>query len=150
CKDIDSKPLAGVEVALYRTSSRPGKAERLHMTTTSENGRFEFRELLPPPARDSADVWHYGLVIRKKGYESRIIPYLRPDQGSDPQLFFLNRAATLQGRVTDPNGQPVVGAQVWTQSLSSGPVEGISCTRTDANGHFAITDAPGREGTANS
>jgi beta-lactamase regulating signal transducer with metallopeptidase domain/5-hydroxyisourate hydrolase-like protein (transthyretin family) len=140
CKDVDGKPLTGVEVVLYRNSLRPGSAERLYAITTGTDGHFQFRDLLPLPAEGSAGAWHYGLVIRKTGHGSRVIPYLLPNSTSDAQPYFLGRAATLQGRVTDPSGKPVVGAHVWAQSLASGPVEGVCSTRTDTDGRFAIND----------
>jgi 5-hydroxyisourate hydrolase-like protein (transthyretin family) len=49
-------------------------------------------------------------------------------------------ATTLKGRVTDPDGKPVAGAQVWPNVISVRPLEGICSARTDADGRYAITD----------
>ncbi|HJT77299.1 MAG TPA: carboxypeptidase regulatory-like domain-containing protein, partial [Gemmataceae bacterium] len=50
-------------------------------------------------------------------------------------------AATLRGRVTDPNGKPIAGAQVWAAfGLMTALQEGVRSTRTDADGRYAITD----------
>jgi hypothetical protein len=43
--------------------------------------------------------------------------------------------------VTDEAGKPVVGARVWShQRLRTGPIDGVSCAVTDADGKYAITD----------
>jgi beta-lactamase regulating signal transducer with metallopeptidase domain/5-hydroxyisourate hydrolase-like protein (transthyretin family) len=140
CNDEEGKPLAGVKVALYRQDYRDRAVERLRTEETGDDGGFHFRELPPLPPREAPLTWCYGLVVTKQGRGS-IIQYLFYEGFlKNPLQFKLRPAATLQGRVTDANGKPIAGAQVWAQGLVNGPVEGVAGTRTDADGHYAITD----------
>jgi beta-lactamase regulating signal transducer with metallopeptidase domain/5-hydroxyisourate hydrolase-like protein (transthyretin family) len=139
CQDEDGKPLAEVRVVLYREDYRKLKAEQLRAEVTGGDGRFEFRELAPLPAGQERAAWWYAVVVTKSGRGS-LVRLVSAESLKNPLLFKLRPAATLEGRVTDPGGKPVAGAHVWALGLITGPVEGLTSTRTDADGRFALTD----------
>src|SRR5207249_4048453 len=83
--------------------------------------------------------WQHALVLTKPGRGS-LIQWLYGARLKPPVRFTLRPAATLQGRVTNTNGQPVANARVWAHALLSGPIDGVGSTRTDADGRYAIRD----------
>ena len=50
--------------------------------------------------------------------------------------------ATIRGRITNSQGQPVAGATVWGGNIAqiAKPIPGIVCAVTDADGRYEITD----------
>jgi hypothetical protein len=47
----------------------------------------------------------------------------------------------LSGRVTDPDGEPIAGADVFIDSYPSNlPIEGVFSARTDADGRYELSD----------
>jgi 5-hydroxyisourate hydrolase-like protein (transthyretin family) len=139
CQDEAGKPLAGVQVSLYRQDFLKSRLERLRAETAGDDGRVQFRDLPPQSPEADRPVWRYAIAAAKPGKGS-IVWGLFADWLKDPLVFKLRPAATLQGRVTDPTGKPVAGAQVWAGCPFDLPVDGICSTRTDADGRYAITD----------
>jgi beta-lactamase regulating signal transducer with metallopeptidase domain/5-hydroxyisourate hydrolase-like protein (transthyretin family) len=139
CQDEEGKPLAGVQVVLYRQDFRKPRLERLRAETTGDNGRVQFRDLPPQSREADRPTWSYAVTASKPGKGS-IIWSLFATPLKDPIVFKMRPAATLQGRVTDASGKPVAGALVWAGSPFSEPVDGVCSTKTDADGRYAIRD----------
>jgi beta-lactamase regulating signal transducer with metallopeptidase domain/5-hydroxyisourate hydrolase-like protein (transthyretin family) len=139
CQDEDGKPLAGVQVTLYRRDPQKLTMERLRSEATGDDGRIQFADLASPPTEADGSGWSYILAVAKPGKGS-IIQYPTAASLKNPLVFKLPSAATLQGRVTDASGKPVVGARVWAGCPYNEPVDGVCSTRTDADGRYAITD----------
>ncbi|MDB5313540.1 MAG: Regulatory sensor-transducer, BlaR1/MecR1 family [Gemmataceae bacterium] len=144
CEDETGKALPGVRVVLFRKDQLGLKVERLRTEMTGDDGRFQFRDLPPFPADEDGAGWEYTIAVTKPGRSSRI-QSLHAGREKYPFEFRLPPAATLKGRVTDPAGRPVAGAQVWwVLGPSTGPLEVVWSTRTDADGQYAITDLAAR------
>jgi beta-lactamase regulating signal transducer with metallopeptidase domain/5-hydroxyisourate hydrolase-like protein (transthyretin family) len=139
CQDEEGKPLAGVQVALYRRDNRKTTMERLRTEASGDDGRVQFRDLPSPPTEPGHIDWSYIIAAVKPGKGS-IIWSLFAVSLKDPIVFKMQPAATLKGRVTDASGKPVAGAEVWARSPYNEFVDGVCSTRTDADGRFAITD----------
>ena len=139
CQDEEGKPLAGVQVVLYRRDPQKLKMERLRSEATGDDGRIQFAGLASPPTEVDGSGWSYILAVAKPGKGS-VIQYLTPASIKNPLVFKLPAAATLQGRVTDASGKPVVGARVWACCPYNEPIDGVCSTQTDADGRYAITD----------
>ncbi|HBI41872.1 MAG TPA: hypothetical protein DDY78_03320 [Planctomycetales bacterium] len=139
CQDEEGKPLSGVQVVLYRRDPQKLTMERLRSEATGDDGRIQFADLASPPTEVDGSGWSYILAVAKPGKGS-IIQYPTAASLKNPLVFKLLSAATLQGRVTDASGKPVVGARVWAGCPYNEPVDGVCSTRTDADGRYAITD----------
>jgi protocatechuate 3,4-dioxygenase beta subunit len=141
CQDEKSKPLASVQVTIYRQDLAGSNPESLGSLITLDDGRFRFADLAPIPA--SSGNWIYVVAFTKKGRGSIVLPFFDSSFGDGalrtPCEVNLRPAATLDGRVTDSDGKPIAGARVWAHG-AYGPLEGIKTARTDADGRFAISD----------
>ncbi len=141
CQDEQGAALKDVRVTVYRENFRQLKTERLREGMTDDRGEFRFTDLPAFPQRDECREWTYVLTYTKRGRASGIqrLSYETP---TDKLTISMKPAATLQGRVTDPSGKPIAGAWVWTDGLPTDPLPGVCTCRTDADGHYAITDLP--------
>jgi protocatechuate 3,4-dioxygenase beta subunit len=130
-----ARPLAGVRLVARADSA-------VFVARSGQDGRYSIRGLSPRRYRLSAE-------------DDRFVPWTRSvnvvaGQG-DTQDVPLARAATLVGRVVDPDGTPIEGARV--QVLKSGEnvfrtfmrrMEGEAAVRTGKDGSFrAKRLAPG-------
>jgi protocatechuate 3,4-dioxygenase beta subunit len=130
-----ARPLAGVKLVARADSA-------VFLARSGADGRYAIRGLSPRRYRLSAE-------------DDRFVPWTRSvnvtaGQG-DSQDVPLARAATLVGRVVDPDGAPIEGARV--QVLKSGEnvfrtfmrrMEGEAAVRTGKDGSFRATRiAPG-------
>jgi hypothetical protein len=113
---------------------------------TDGTGRFAF-------ALNRGD--QYRLRVRADGYYSRfgeagdtLGPILRVDEIGDPITLRLFPAPSISGRVTDPDGEPVVGLPVLLlRSVFNvdGNVRLVeAATTTDESGYYTFTVPPGR------
>ncbi len=141
CQDEHGAALKDVRVTVYRENFRQLKTERLREGVTDDRGEFRFTDLPAFPQRDEGREWTYVLTYTKKGRASGI-QQLSYETPTDKLTISMKPAATLQGRVTDPSGKPIAGAWVWTNGLSTDLLPGVCSCRTDADGHYAITDLP--------
>ena len=139
CEDEDGRPLKGIKVELYRMGYTHRKAERTREGTSDAAGRFRFQNLPPLPREDERAGWFYAVAAAEKGRASTI-QWVRTGQPTEDITIHMPPGATLRGRVTDGNGQPIAGAMVWVQGLLSDPLEGVMSARTDRDGRYAITD----------
>lgn len=128
--DEQKRPVPGAEVRLYETDWLR-QSERLRQKTlTGADGRFQ----LEHPRKKTL----YKLTVSKVGFASLV---RGPDHAMSPLFheLILTRPASLRGRVTGPDGQPIADADVWTPPFKS-PVAGVQSAKTDAAGHFEIPD----------
>jgi protocatechuate 3,4-dioxygenase beta subunit len=107
-----SAPLRGARVILIAS-----EAERtsLRSYTASTDGEGHFRINGIAPGRYQFHAAKPGFVAQPygpAGGSDGAILELLPGQKIDNVLFKLNRAAVILGRVSDENGEPVVGVQV--------------------------------------
>ena len=148
-KDGEGKPAAGVEVELARSRavsiSETAPPDRgLHQTVTGSDGRFTLPDL--PAGR-------FDLAALGPGFRSPLAQALPVVPGTEPLdlgTFTLERKA-LEGRVRDPEGRPVAGAEVWVRSKDWArewwDVDFESerpAAVTGADGRFEIPDLPSR------
>jgi 5-hydroxyisourate hydrolase-like protein (transthyretin family) len=139
CQDETGEPLKDVKVAVYRQEFGRAKAEQMRETTTDAQGRFRITDLAGFPTDGAHAGWVYVLACTRKGRASAA-QYLSAQAAADTIPVRMPPAATLQGRVTDPDGKPVAGAWVWALSAFHDFQPGILSSRTDADGRYAITD----------
>lgn len=141
CQDEKGTALKDVRVTVYRENFVQLKTERLRDATTNEQGEFRFADLPAFPRKDERPEWTYVLACVKKGRASAIwrFSYEMP---TDKLTIPMKPAATLRGRVTDPDGKPIADAWVWTNGLATDPLPGACSARTDADGRYAIPDLP--------
>ncbi|NOZ38594.1 MAG: carboxypeptidase regulatory-like domain-containing protein [Planctomycetes bacterium] len=159
CVDEEGNPLKNVRVDLY---FRKESSTKLAVASfTNDQGRVHFRNIFDregPVFRKNTtstsqkDTNHHIIAVaHRSGLASEIshsfitVEYFEK-QGLDYTIA-MKAASTLRGRVLDPNGHPVAGAQV-----SAGPSShmcssvGVRTATTDAEGWYVIADcAPQNE-----
>jgi protocatechuate 3,4-dioxygenase beta subunit len=146
--DQSGVPIEGAEVTLVqgdrqsaRLSALAGRfstTDRHPSTTTSAKGAFEVRDVSPGT---------YSIVVIAAGFEPAVVSGAELEQSSLPWALgtiFLAPAAVFEGRVEDPSGNPVAGADVWVSLVStdgrSRAARPAPPDRTDAQGYFVIED----------
>lgn len=148
CLDEANKPIADVDVELYR-GRRPSGLQRLvTQSKTNSAGEFEFRDLVDPksfpdgvvPANHVSNRDMLTVITRQRGRVSREVladaPYTyREGRAVD---VLMPPASTLSGIVRDNAGRPIVGARISRIGLSDFPH--IFSAMTDADGRFSIKD----------
>jgi RNA polymerase sigma factor (sigma-70 family) len=130
--EVNGRPIAGANIALYYAyrdwGTISGREE--HKVRTDAQGRFVLRSV---PKRQEGDPTRFSVVAYKDGYagaDTTTLVFQPGENGTqtvDP--IPLHPGFSLNGRVVDPDGRPVVGAQVqavegWAQyanSYRSGP-----------------------------
>jgi len=117
------EPLRGARVIL---SGAEGRLGHTYSGTTDGDGRFSISGIAPG---------RYHFQASKNGYVSQAyhpddsaggetVLELLDGQQIEKVLFRLSRAAVILGRITDENGEPMVGIQV-TALTSKGRPEGL-------------------------
>lgn len=132
CVDENKNPLADVDVVLYRRDSRLLRVVRIREARTDAQGGYRFADLAVP----EKGLPIYVTVATARGRVSRLENLNAPKE----QTLIMPAAATLRGRVTDPEGKPVAGAWVWTQAIGDAPLVGFMSSQTDENGQYELTD----------
>ena len=155
-RDLDERPLSGVEVRLRpagagpRSIGVPAPSEETvpqddpWLAVTGVEGRFETRDV--PARRLDVTARGRGLApLTVRGLE--LPPGLRP---VDLGTLYLEPGARVEGRVLDPDGAPLAGAEIWSASSSGRPPvlafdrPAPPAALSDAAGRFAVEDlAPG-------
>jgi carboxypeptidase family protein len=153
--DEEGRPVAGAQVELRR--SLPGGAylgtkgpldDSLYRARTGADGRFA----VPHLTLGRAD-----LAVRAAGYRPFEAPALAlsaPSRTVDLGSFAITHGEEITGRVTDPAGHPIPGAEVWEEVdvrelmrdnsasyLAAGPA-----AVSGPGGAFALTGADPRGG----
>jgi hypothetical protein len=113
-----NQPLAGVRVTL-------GDSQ----TTTDQRGEFSFPNLAPGSYSIRAEAAGYLAA----GKRIVILPFMVPE----PVVIRVSKAATIEGVVEDPDGNPLAGAAV-------GLVHFLTPTAVTVVGPLATTDPEGR------
>jgi protocatechuate 3,4-dioxygenase beta subunit len=166
----DGKPVAGATVYLrewifLRPTRQPADkqvTDILATTTTDDQGVFAFRQVaLQKPYIDELPrtaPCPWDVVAMAKG---RGLAWERPStpRGRLPLELTLAPASKIQGRIVDPDGKPVGGAEVRVQRIQSldQPAQGTVTsadhinfegsklpltTTSDADGRFALDGLP--------
>jgi beta-lactamase regulating signal transducer with metallopeptidase domain/tetratricopeptide (TPR) repeat protein/protocatechuate 3,4-dioxygenase beta subunit len=149
--DENDRPLADAEALLFRINRNDNTRKLLAQTESDAAGNFRFDNVIDiakefpdskfPPQTIVGDEF-IQTVVRAPGRVSSFRTQL-PQQiahRGDVQAFKLSPAATLRGRITGPDGQPVRGALVSAATGMFDHWEGILSARTDADGNYAIDD----------
>lgn len=105
-------------------------------TTSDEQGSFSW-EHLPPGTWD--------LAVRAGGYAEEAVPAIELEEGRtrDLGLLHLTAGTALEGRVQDPDGAPLAGAQIFLSMSSAFFVsadEPAPDSISDTDGWFSIPD----------
>jgi hypothetical protein len=131
--DQDGRPVAGAKVTIYfayrQWGAISGRDE--HKVQTDAQGRFVLRSV--PRTSYEGDPCKLSVVVYKDGYagvDTDTFAFKPGDDGNQAvEPIRLHPGLSLSGRVIDPEGRPVVGAQIrtagsWAQSANthrSGP-----------------------------
>jgi hypothetical protein len=132
-------PVIDADVRLYDVNQLETKQELLATSSTSITGEFEFRDLTKYKNPDL----HLVILISHKDYASQIHPLrnsMRYLQNKDNWRISLEKRASLTGRITDVQGKPIEGVEVWQPMFLSEPVPGFLHDKTGSDGRFAIND----------
>jgi protocatechuate 3,4-dioxygenase beta subunit len=136
--DLDGRPIVGASVGMQRTrgEGRGGRSFAFSMvidTDTDQNGEFEFENVEPGTI---------ALTAKSTGMQPQEMPSIAVTAGKDltDLVFTLEPGATIEGRVTTPDGQPVVGASVGPVEESSEPGRGrfAGGAETDGDGRYRL------------
>lgn len=140
--DPDAAPVAGAEVELTpaaRAHENPSwwDDDRPRLLT-ADDGRFEVPDLVSG---------RYRLTVAARGFAPLEVDGLEIGEtaSTDLGIFTLTPGAVLEGRVEDPAGRPVAGAEAW---IDLGRVSRLLTRRetvvraTDRAGRFVFEDLP--------
>jgi protocatechuate 3,4-dioxygenase beta subunit len=150
--DTQGAPIAGAEVTAYfqKYDSAGEHLERAAQTVGDADGRFAIGVEVPWP--------HYSttlIVVARKGELAfSWASYSFFGQAYKPKDITLESSASIAGTVSDEAGNPISGAQVTAdvylqpakgkgqRKIPGGPPLDWLRTKTDADGHFTITNLP--------
>ncbi|MBX3434835.1 MAG: carboxypeptidase regulatory-like domain-containing protein [Pirellulales bacterium] len=157
CVDEAGRPVAGVEVSLYLYSSSIGggdqqPAERIAVTTTGEDGRYRFENVV-----DAAKNYPQGVPAEHfQASPIKLVAMLARQPGratawdNQAAVQILNQghlgvttlrpAATLRGRIVDRAGRPIAGAGVTTNRFLRIPGVSLAAATTDDQGRFELQE----------
>lgn len=149
CVDSDEHWIADAEVMLYEVVSNISQ-KLLQKRQTDAKGKFAF-DPVPLLAEDGLVQSHYAIVAAKKGKATVVTENLRHSKNNTHGLerleLSLLEPGIIEGRITDTEGKPVAGAQVYPGCWQREPVGIVWGTTTDADGNYRITDYPKFDGT---
>jgi hypothetical protein len=136
--DENDQPVAGADVLAYGGAGAldRGKARSSSGARGGEPGSFEIRGLRPGTWQFVADVADGDL-----GMSSDALPVeVAADRSQEDVRLVVHRRVEIAGKVVDPGGQPVAGAEVVAYpELASGTFVGWPPrTTTDSAGSFRL------------
>ena len=138
CFDADEKPLAGAPVRLYANARRSDPPVQVSQVISGPDGRFEFPAVVPPfEDEQSGKRRSYNIVANSPDLASATWSIMQ-QQDAFAKLT-LRKPVTLDGRVTNEDGNPVAGATVFGRATN---VPGAFTATTDEDGNYAIRDLP--------
>jgi protocatechuate 3,4-dioxygenase beta subunit/5-hydroxyisourate hydrolase-like protein (transthyretin family) len=132
-------------MARLRNAMNPDATDRIEGTTDAK-GRYTVSHL--PPGT-------YDVTVQARGFATLTVPGLAIPEGqgmTDLGTVVLSPGATLEGRVVDPAGQPIEGAEVRAVAGGAGGMtlrfmsrdQGAPDAFTAADGSFRLEDrSPG-------
>jgi protocatechuate 3,4-dioxygenase beta subunit len=139
--DPDGKPVAGATVAPALTGTGNSiTGDTRFSVTTDTQGKFT----MPLPASGERDynlVAHDGEYNQWRTWANGVRPPFRTKPGEvvEGVELRLPRGATVQGRVTDPDGRPVAGREVRAHAADRLENRYYDpTTRTDADGLYVL------------
>ncbi len=136
-------PLPKANVTLYVVRGMPGVLEEVATTEANEAGHYEFTNLAPSRYDSHAERRLYGVVAHVEGLPAAIRPIFEGSKpGADADVNFVTKSATLSGRLTDADGEPVAGATVFQYGIHGLPVPGVQSAVTNKIGRFRIEGVP--------
>jgi carboxypeptidase family protein len=140
CVDEDKRPLANARVRLflidfYLEEKSQRQIQDVH---TDDQGKFRLTDVNIQQVRDRRAALE--VVAQSPGRATVTRRWSDRKQGNSAIDMTLPPAATMQGRIVNAEGRPVVGAIVSTASALPMAVEGICAAVTDAQGMYSITD----------
>lgn len=156
CLDENWQPLAGilVEVYLDNRDESEVKGRPILVAKSNPHGEIDLTNVIDlkkefPDGLPSGRFFsRKSKLVRFVGFaEGRVAQYgadyvSELAKNGKVEMWVFRPASTLRGHVTDPAGQPVVGAKVMTGAAGVlvGNVGGIHSATTDANGEYEIAD----------
>jgi beta-lactamase regulating signal transducer with metallopeptidase domain len=138
CLDDDGKPLEGVEVCLFFFDRIGAPPTKKCEQKTGASGAYRFENLKPLTTLDE-DQQHYLVAARRPKYSSSARLVFLGTTSSGLDLPLSSNVGALSGRVTDEQGEPVSGADVYL-SLGGAPLPGFLHDVTDKEGRYSIAD----------
>ncbi|MCK6448162.1 MAG: carboxypeptidase-like regulatory domain-containing protein [Planctomycetes bacterium] len=100
---------------------------RVTQVFKDEHGTFRMEKLHP-------GTWR--LSVEAQGYEESADETVRLADGEVQVSFVCNRGATLSGRVLDPHGAPIAGAEIEARPVTDRATWSSSDCATDSDGEF--------------
>jgi beta-lactamase regulating signal transducer with metallopeptidase domain len=151
CLDENGRPLAGLKVVLLDHRRRADLPAVKAETTSDASGDYRFENVVDVstefpngriPVIPQADEHFYQVAIRSAGRVTtlQLASTFELARNGISWEHIIRPAATLQGRVTDPDGNPVSGAFVSLGPTMYRRLEGAQSARTDAEGRYEIND----------
>lgn len=170
CVDENGQPLMGVEITLYVVNQIDGRHEFVRRDLSNGIGTYKFGPDIelerflngkPLPKEGTVGVDDPLLMVVAKLAGRATYREMHPitsivNRGTFNQLV-MKPAASLRGRVTDPNGKPVGGALVYLGTAATDRWMAVNnrwdwnharSARTDFNGKYSIDDAEPFDGAA--
>ena len=143
--------IADAEIQLVRIDPLVSTRQLIAQKKSDADGRFRFDNVIATakespdgriPPSDLPDNEFIQCLVRTPDrvavIRTQLPQYIA--QHGDAYWLRLLPAAKLEGRVTDPDGNPVAGALVSAGSGIFGVWEGVMTARTDSDGKYAIND----------
>lgn len=132
------QPISNAEIAVARRHAS-GEVEAVTRGKTDSLGMGEMKEI--PPG-------NYDIVVRAKGYASRIIDRYENKANTFYQFIaMLAPEASVKGVVTSPDGKPVADVRISAENTLAMDGLGYPCSdvkpaTTDKEGRFEIRGLP--------
>lgn len=134
------EPIANANVKLLNVSK---EQKTLGTAKTDMAGGFEFRDL--DQHGKPLDDLNLVVIVSHDGHSSQVIGlrslvnYLQLQTKRDWQIK-LGKSSTLTGRITDNDGKPIAGFNVWQPMFLMEPVGGVLQCMTGDDGRYEIKD----------
>ncbi len=152
CLDENGNPLRDVEVILFRVNQADGALEQVAEKRTDGDGNYRFADVVDLkqvypngiPHLPLGENTFWQLALRSPNHASLILPNATYTIARDGCYFEhkIPPAATLRGRITGPDGKPVLNALVVAAPYMPWQIwEGAKSARTNADGQYEIADA---------
>ena len=150
--DEDDVPIAGAEIGLKAPPPTDDPMATVRMARwnrdptdaptylTDAEGRFEIADLA---------AGQYDLSVRATGFAPARVPGVRVPEvegRADFGTVVLIRGASIEGRVTDPDGAPIADVEVTVETVGQGfgvghtSSEIAEANKTDKQGRFVVPD----------